>query len=165
MYSKSFKESLVVKLLPPLSRDTASVAAESGVPKSTLSRWRLEAGRLGTMAKTSGKKWSAAEKLRVVVEAGQLTGSELGEFLRREGLHAEKVAEWRAAAAAALEEGPRPSGGPTPDVRRIKELEQELRRKDAALAETAALLVLKKKADSIWGAADDDTPRKSARRP
>jgi len=34
---------------------------------------------------------------------------------------------------------------------RIRELEAELRRKEKALAETAALLVLKKKAQAIWG--------------
>ena len=45
----------------------------------------------------------------------------------------------------------------SPEARRIRELEKELRRKDKALAETAALLVLKKKANAIWGDEDDDT--------
>ena len=40
--------------------------------------------------------------------------------------------------------------------KRIKELERELRRKDKALAETAALLVLKKKAQAIWGDREDE---------
>jgi len=44
-----------------------------------------------------------------------------------------------------------------PESKRIRELERELRRKDAALAETAALLVLKKKAQMIWGDEDDNT--------
>ena len=43
------------------------------------------------------------------------------------------------------------------DSKRIKELERELRRKDKALAETAALLVLQKKVHEIWGDGDDDT--------
>jgi hypothetical protein len=48
-----------------------------------------------------------------------------------------------------------------PEVKRIRELEKELLRKDKALAETAALLVLKKKAQAIWGDEDDDTTSKS----
>jgi hypothetical protein len=43
------------------------------------------------------------------------------------------------------------------DAKRIRELEAELRRKDKALAETAALLILKKKVLAIWGDGDDDT--------
>jgi hypothetical protein len=42
------------------------------------------------------------------------------------------------------------------DERRIKELEQDLRRKEKALAETAALLVLRKKAQAIWGEPEDE---------
>ncbi len=39
----------------------------------------------------------------------------------------------------------------------MRELERQLRRKDKALAEAAALLVLQKKAQALWGDADDDT--------
>lgn len=42
------------------------------------------------------------------------------------------------------------------DKNRIRELERELRRKDAALAETAALLVLRKKLNAYWGSDDED---------
>ena len=38
---------------------------------------------------------------------------------------------------------------------RVKELERELRRKEKALAETAALLVLRKKMEAIWGDGED----------
>ena len=53
------------------------------------------------------------------------------------------------------------SGRASGDAKRIKELERELVRKDKALAETAALLVLKKKMALLWGDGDDDTPPKS----
>jgi len=48
-----------------------------------------------------------------------------------------------------------------PDVKRIRSLEKELRRKDKALAETAALLVLKKKVQEIWGDEDENTTRRN----
>jgi transposase-like protein len=109
-------------------------------------------------------RWTGAEKLRVVLAAEGLEDEALGALLRKEGLHAAQLAEWRAAAEAALS-GPatrRPSG-PSPEAERIVALERELRRKEAALAETAALLVLKKKVQAIWADEDDTTDPTRAR--
>ncbi|MDQ2890478.1 MAG: hypothetical protein M3R65_07970 [Gemmatimonadota bacterium] len=110
------------------------------------------------MTQSSGKKkgkklWTGAEKLRVLTETSGLSESDLGALLRREGLHETQLMEWRQAAEAALAEVPRgrvkPSDETVRDARqtalRIKELAREVRRKDKALAETAALLVLKKR--------------------
>ncbi|MEI2420412.1 hypothetical protein V6O07_09065 [Arthrospira platensis SPKY2] len=41
------------------------------------------------------------------------------------------------------------------DRMKLQELEREVRRKDKALAETAALLVLQKKLQAIWGDKED----------
>jgi hypothetical protein len=92
--------------------------------------------------------------------AAALPPGELGASLRRQGVHEAELEQWRSAVLeagrAALESSSSKAGRGT-EGRRIKELERELRRKDKALAETAALLVLKKKAHEIWGDADDDT--------
>jgi transposase len=101
--------------------------------------------------------WSPEERLRVVLEASRLSDDELGAFLRREGLSEAVLEEWRTAALDAL----RPQKKPSADSRRVRELEKQLRRKDKALAEAAALLVLQKKAQAIWGDEDDDTGPKS----
>ncbi len=108
----------------------------------------------------SPRQWSAAEKLQVVVEATALSDDELGEFLRRKGLHASQLEEWHRLATEALS-GPKKRARKSPEARRNKELEKELRRKEKALAEVAALLVLKKKVQEIWGDEDDDTPTRS----
>jgi transposase-like protein len=106
----------------------------------------------------------AAEKLKLVIEASALSDEELGEFLRKNGIHSAQLEQWRQDAIAGLGTAPRkPSGKQTPEAKRIRELERELRRKDKALAETAALLVLKKKAEAIWGDEDDDTTPRSGR--
>ena len=94
--------------------------------------------------------------------AAALPPEELGAFLRREGVHEAEVEQWRAAileaGTSALEGGSAAKGsGRGADGKRIKELERELRRKDKALAETAALLVLQKKVREIWGDGDDGT--------
>jgi transposase-like protein len=105
------------------------------------------------------------EKLEVVVEAAALSDEELGEFLRRKGLHTAQLEEWHKLATEGAQTalaGPKKrTSKKSPEVRRIKELEKELLRKDRALAEVAALLTLKKKAQAIWGDEDDGTTTKS----
>jgi transposase-like protein len=111
----------------------------------------------------SPRAWSPAEKLKLVAKAEGLSGPELGALLRQEGVHEAQLQEWRRAAEEAL--SPNAQSKPSPQqaqqAKRLKELERELARKDKALAETAALLVLKKKVEAIWGDEDDSTPEKN----
>jgi hypothetical protein len=108
--------------------------------------------------KTAPKKWTATEKLRVVVAAEGLKGEVLGELLRREGIHEVQLKSWREAAAGALTSAEAASSGPLTAKqrrrlagaeKRVKELERELRRKEKALAEAAALLMLEKKLQAL----------------
>jgi len=151
---------MVQKMLAPNARSASVLAVEVGLPQPTLSRWLREARTLGVM-NTPAKKWTGAEKLRVLVEAGRLDESKLGEFLRREGLHEAQIKQWRAEAESALGDAPRRGGKRSAESKRIKDLERELRRKDKALAEASAILVLKKKAAAIWGDEGDDTKDES----
>lgn len=103
--------------------------------------------------------WSAAEKLKAVIEFEGLSPDKRGEFLRREGLHAEHVEAWKKTMQAGLDSkvSTQESRAEMSELRaRNKELERDLRRKDKALAETTALLVLKKKADLIWGTGENE---------
>jgi len=103
---------------------------------------------------------SVSEKLKAVIEFEGLGGEKQGEYLRREGLQSEHIAGWKKSMEAGLEG----SGGLTAanrsewaaDKKKIKELERDLHRKDRALAETTALLVLKKKAELIWGSGENE---------
>jgi transposase len=161
-YSEAFKSRIVSRLVGPAARSANAMAAEVGVPQATLSRWLLAAGNVSGMTRAK-KQWTGAEKFRVVQEAHGLRDSALGALLRREGLHEAQLTAWRAAAEAALAEPARGRATPSVEAKRIQELERELRRKDQALAETAALLVLKKKLEAIWGDEDDTTPPRSGR--
>ena len=162
-YSSAFKNRMLRRLIGPSAMSANALAHEVGVGQSLLSRWLRESRNVEgmTSSKKKKKKWTGAEKLRVVTEARGLNENELGALLRREGVHATELTAWEAAAEAALNEGRRP--GRSADARRIQELERELRRKEAALAETAALLVLKKKVQAIWGDGDDTTDPSSER--
>ena len=165
-YSAAFKAKMVQKMLG--GRSANSLAQEVGVNQSSLSKWLRDAGSLQPVkrrvqdepGKTEGRRpddWSAEEKLEAVLEAKRLSGSELGEFLRRRGLYEEHLRQWEAAAVDSLRG--RKAPGKSAESKRVKELERELRRKEKALAETAALLVLRKKADALWG--DEDASMES----
>ncbi len=175
-YTKGFKASMVQKLADPGGPSATQLAQEVGVPQSTLSRWLRQAGSLvgdgnGAVAPAPPRRpmpakrpqdWTAEEKLQAVVDAAATPEAELGEFLRRQGLHQAQLREWRQQVLASLEQRPtRSSKKPTPEARRVRELERELARKEKALAEAATLLILKKKARAIWGDGDDDTGPKS----
>lgn len=168
-YSESFKRKMVQRLLMPNAPSASALAIETGVPQPTLSMWKRKASSVvlvsdkNTPGSASGPRrpedWSAQERLRVVYEASKLSDQELGEFLRREGLHEATLEQWRRAALDGLESASaRPRGA---EAKKIKKLERELARKDKALAEAAALLVLKKKVQAIWGDEDDDTSEES----
>ena len=95
------------RLVGPSAVSANALAHEVGVSQATLSRWVLAAGNVGDMTRATNKKWTGAEKLRVVTEARGLSGTALGALLRREGLHEAQLSAWRAAAEAALAEPPR----------------------------------------------------------
>jgi transposase len=174
-YSEAFKSKMVQRMTGPRAKTATALAPEVGVSQPTLSRWLREAqARVVAMSKDPlqvtapspepppkapkrPEDWSAEERLRVVIESSQLSDDELGAFLRREGLHEATLRQWRAAALEALG----PQRATRAEQKRVQELEKQLRRKDKALAEAAALLVLQKKVQAIWGDGDDDTEPKN----
>jgi transposase-like protein len=91
----------------------------------------------------------------MVVETAALSEAERGEYCRKRGLYPEQLQAWRRTCEQANADqavSRRPANGDgAADKRRIRELERELRRKEKALAEAAALRVLRKKAAAIWG--------------
>jgi len=173
-YSEGFKARMIQKMLDPAPVSACGLSRETGVSQGTLSRWLRQARKVGGMSTEAkdptgnGNKgqrrpqdWSAAEKLEAVLEASSLSEEDLGAFLRSKGLHEADLRAWRktvtAAATAALSGSQRPDRRRSKDTRKIRQLEKELDRKEKALAEAAALLVLKKKVQSIWGDEDGST--------
>lgn len=169
-YSEAFKRKLVQRMLLPNGPSANRLSQEVGINQPTLSRWLREATTLEPVTKRKKppastsrpverkrpEDRSADEKLRIVLEASAVSEADLGEFLRRHGLHEADLAAWRETALSALG-GSQSAPTRTGEGKRVRELEKELRRKDRALAETAALLVLQKKVRAIWGDGDDDT--------
>ena len=165
MYNQDLKAKVIQQALMPGAPSIAELARRVGLPHGTVWGW-IQRAKLRDVS-TSTKPPSCPddrkpeEKLRIVMAANGLSEQELGEFLRREGIHESDLAEWRralqGAAMAALGGASAPERS---EAKRIRELEAELRRKDKALAEAGALLLLQKKVRTIWGDADDDTKPK-----
>jgi transposase len=168
-YSEAFKATMVRKMLLPGGPTATTLAKTSGVPQPTLSRWLRDATHK-TMTDDPEpvrlarrpQDWKPEEKLRVLLESAALSGEQLGTYLRREGLYEADLNEWRRTALVALGAPDKPHAY-SADARRVRELEKQLSRKDKALAEAAALLVLKKKVHDLWGDEDDDTKKSTDR--
>jgi transposase len=171
-YADNVKARMVRRMVGPDAVSATSLATETGISQATLSRWRAASIKDVSNAKPPStpstdsatpkrpQDWTSLERAQAVLAASELDENELGEFLRRQGLHREQLDEWTSALEEALAQ-PRQGRRSSGDAKRIKELEREVARKDKALAETAALLVLKKKLAVLWGDEDDDTVPRS----
>jgi len=174
-YTDMFKNAMIQKMAGPGAISASALSKQIDVPQPTLSKLLRMAGvglsynfpdnahEYTKMAKIKGPKrpndWSAENKLKVVMEAASLDDEQLGEFLRKKGLHQTHLEQWRLQMLDGLQNGfsKKNARKKKADAKRIRSLEKEINRKDKALAETAALLVLKKKVQQIWGDEDDPT--------
>lgn len=172
---------MVQKLTGPNAVSAGELSKEVDVSQTSLSRWLRGAGisspfgfpnnvneneqMRSPVTDKRPNDWSPEEKLMAVLEAASLPDEQLGAFLRSKGLHETHLQQWRLQMLSALGKQPKSKKSKTSaaEAKQIRELEKELRRKDKALAETAALLVLKKKLQEIWGDEDDDTPGKNGK--
>ena len=174
-YPDMFKNTMIQKMTGPDAISATALSKQVDVPQSTLSKWLRLSGsgpsyvfpnnvnEYTKMTKVTNSKrpndWSAEDKLKVVMEASSLDDEQLGVFLRSKGLHQTHLDQWRSQMLDGLQNGfsKKISRQKSVAAKRIRTLEKEINRKDKALAETAALLVLKKKVQEIWGDEDDPT--------
>jgi len=162
-YSKERKEAVLQKMMPPINKPVAEISEETGISAVTLYKWRREAKEGGIAVPGNGKnseRWSAEDKFAIVLETAPMNEAELAEYCRKKGLFSEQILAWKKACIQgnALKQSQQHDSEKSSqkDKKRIKALERELRRKERALAETAALLVLRKKANAIWGEEEDE---------
>ena len=136
-------------MLPPESAPLEAVAREIGVGTDTLERWRSEA-----LAKPAHERtWTAAARLEAVITTAAMDEAARSAWCRGHGVYPQQLQQWRDSATQALAEPEEARVSPQQtkqDRRRIRELERELQRKEKALAEAAALLVLSKKVAAIF---------------
>jgi transposase len=151
-YSVAFKQKMIQRLTGKYAVSALQLSRETGVRQQNLSRWLEEARSLPVVASDDirKRKWTVERKARVLASGSNLSGEQLRAYLEREGASIAEFERWR----IALEEDGRESAATT---KRIRNLERELARKEKALAEAAALLVLKKTVANLHHDEDDDT--------
>lgn len=162
-YSNERKEAILSKLLPPYDLSVYELAQQEGISKTTLYNWRKQANYKGHPMpglKTKPDSWSAEAKLATVIETAVLSEAELSAYCRERGLYPDQVKRWKAESlqgfqrSAEQEQSLRKQA--KTDRLEIKKLQRELRHKEKALAEAAALLVLRKKLHALWDDKDNN---------
>jgi len=160
-YSEEFRSSVAARLLPPNNARIADIVKETGVPKDTLYDWRAryrnKQGLSPSYCKSSNK-YSADDKLAVIFETATLNETELSEYCRRKGLYPVQIKSWKTSILQGLMSEPSKIDREhnQKQVKTIQRLEKDLARKEKALAEVAALLVLQKKFQSLMEASEAD---------
>lgn len=162
-YPKEMKEAIIARMLEG-NETVTDIQRETGVGINTLYRWRDQAmNQKGLSATTKYKnadKWSSQDKFMVVLETANLSEIEFSEYCREKGIYPEQVKEWKDACINANDRAKESNGKVSKELREERKekekLAKELARKEKALAEAAALLVLRKKANAIWGTDEED---------
>ena len=175
-YTQMFKDRMICRMSGPDAISAGALSREVNVAQSTLSSWLRKAGVGSTdiedISMSTDKKnkrpqdWTAKEKLDAVIESGRLDNERLGAFLRENGLHETHLEQWRIQMLEGLNGRQSLSSknkAKTSDIKKIQHLERELKRKESALAEAVALLILKKKVQEIWG--DANTAQRNGQQP
>jgi len=160
-YSKEDIAGYVARLFPPENKSLEELSIETGISKSTLATWKRKAAKEKGDTKPR-RNLSPNERFLVVMEVYGFSEAELSRYCREKGLYREEVKAWISACAAATgkteesEDIKELKASKSADTKRIKELEKELNRKEKALAEAAALLILRKKLQAILGENEED---------
>jgi len=157
-YSSERKEAVLRKMMPPHNRPISQLAKEERISEATLYKWRQQARDMGMLmpeGDTSPEGWTARDKFAAVIESASFNEAELAEYCRKKGIYPEQLSRWRSACEHAndwdRERNRQLKKEQNKDRKRIRDLERELRRKEKALAEAAALIVLRKKVKAVWG--------------
>lgn len=158
-YTRRIKESVLRKILPPENRSVAEVAREMGITDQTIYNWKKKAEN-GTLFRDDLESPLSAnplERFNLLLEGKSIGENESGKWLREKGLHSEHLNLWEQEFKDTLKDKDKKLRLENQKLKKEKkELERELRRKEKALAEMAALVTLKKKAELIWGEDEDE---------
>ena len=160
-YPRELKEAVLDKIFNS-DLSFRQISEEMGVPRATLHGWKKQ-----YMMKedpealtTQPENWTAEEKFAAVLHTATLSEVEINTYCRENGLYPGQIKSWREACIRGNNPPSKHAHRTTAyreDKRKVQALERELQRKEKALAEVAALLVLKKKYDALWEDKEDDS--------
>ncbi len=160
-YSIQLKKAVIKKVLQG-NKQHHEIATEFGVGRSTISKWLKEYKQNGSINLKSKEKtpkdWTAEERMSALLKTGSMCAEDRSAWCRKKGIFSHNLDQWKKDAISAMT--PKSTKVQAEKERKYKKeiavLKKDLSRKEKALAETAALLVLKKKVQEIWGEPEDD---------
>jgi transposase len=162
-YSDEMKESILKRMMPPNNEAISKLDDETGITEATLYKWRKDARAAGNATPGDGQgseQWNSEDKFLIVMETFAMNGAELAEYCRKKGLYKEQIEAWRDTCLNAngreFNETKQLNQELKEEKKKAKVLEKDLRKKEKALAEAAAILLLRKKAQAIWGDQEDE---------
>jgi transposase len=154
-YSKGFKASIVRKTVDGTGRSVSEIAKECGVHPATISAW-IEQQKTGTMSHDGSGAIPPAhrhpgEKLALLLESKTVATDEMGDWLRRHGLHSEHLPLWEQELTTMTNDANKAQKDENATLRKEnKRLQKENERQKQALVEAAILLTLKKKHRNLF---------------
>jgi transposase-like protein len=151
-YNESFRQQALEKVYTRGNRAVKSVAEDLNMSHGTLRNW-MKADKNSSQAKTGLRSkrpqdWSLAERLQMLMESHGLDEEALNACCREKGIFRHHLEQWQTAFITGASVVNRSELRDLKDMN--KALTRELNRKEKALAEAAALLVLKKKYQALW---------------
>ena len=162
-YSLERKEAVLKKMLPPNRQSIAALAKAEGISDATLYNWRQQArneGRLMPDSDNTSGGWTSRDKFAAVMETAAMSEAEVAQYARERGLYPEQLFTWRTACEHANDwsraSEKQLKDATKADRKKMRRLEKELARKEKALAEAAALLILRKKLDAMLEDPEDE---------
>ena len=150
-FTEGFKQSVVQKILTPGGPGITEISKKLDIHHSTIRRWKSLYAMSHGM--NLSKKWTPETKLQAINETFPLSKLELGEYLRKHGLHSHELDEWKNECLRTFKSPGRPKKDPELKsvIKEKVRLEKDLRRKDKVLAEMSARIFLLKKSHLLWG--------------
>ena len=164
-YSAERKQAILNKLLSPNLSSIAQLAREENIAEQTLYNWRNRAKQQGKTVATNHRtqELSPETKLTIIIDTAKLNETELAEYCRNKGLYPEQIAQWKAQSLTGFNASEQQTAqsrkqhqADQTQLKQLKQLKQAVKRKDKALAEAAAILILRKKLATLWGEDEDE---------
>lgn len=162
-YSSERKEGILKQLLPPFNKSYMELSKEEGIPHSTIYTWNKVRGKAGKMEINkvkSGACLSAEARFSVIVETATMSETEISQYCREKGFYPEQIKAWKNEFITGMSGKSTSSQEEKAEIKKYKklisQLEKDLNRKDKALAEAAALLILRKKLQAFYEEGNED---------
>jgi transposase-like protein len=132
------------------------LSEKTGIHHTSIRNWIKIYANNSSMKKS--KEWTPEEKLEAIIKTVAMAENELGEFLRANGLHSTDIEQWKQDIYSAQKPVGRPKLDPELVALRAEKIElaRDLKRKDKALAEMSARVILLKKSHLLFGVNEED---------